>query len=213
VSRTIYDKVFTYELVPNGSQMKVTNANLHEYIHRYAYYQQNSSIVMQCNALLKGFRELIPVPWIRMFNTKELQMLINGETRKIDLFDLQTNLNYAGGYHESQPYIQEFWKIIDEMTIDDQKNFLKFVTSSIRQPLLGFGQLNPKFCIQKVSQFNNIPLGSDHHHNPATFGAVPRLPSAATCMNLLKLPQYESVNILKEKLLYAIRSNSGFELS
>ena len=41
----------------------------------------------------------------------------------------------------------------------------------------------------------------------------PRLPSAATCMNLLKLPKYDSEQMLKEKLLYAIRSNSGFELS
>ena len=43
--------------------------------------------------------------------------------------------------------------------------------------------------------------------------AAARLPSAATCMNLLKLPQYESVQQLKEKLLYAIKSHSGFELS
>jgi len=43
--------------------------------------------------------------------------------------------------------------------------------------------------------------------------SLPRLPSAATCMNLLKLPKYDSEEMLKEKLLYAIRSNSGFELS
>jgi hypothetical protein len=32
-------------------------------------------------------------------------------------------------------------------------------------------------------------------------------------MNLFKLPQYETVQQLKEKLLYAIKSHSGFELS
>ncbi len=41
----------------------------------------------------------------------------------------------------------------------------------------------------------------------------PKLPSAATCMNLLKLPEYPNEHMLKEKLLYAIRSNSGFELT
>ena len=40
-----------------------------------------------------------------------------------------------------------------------------------------------------------------------------RLPTAATCMNLLKLPQYDTVEELREKLLYAISSDSGFELS
>ena len=42
---------------------------------------------------------------------------------------------------------------------------------------------------------------------------APRLPSAATCMNLLKLPQYDTVEQLREKLLYAIKSHCGFELS
>eukprot|EP01040_Poterioochromonas_malhamensis_P001984 gene1984-2120_t len=213
VTRQFYGQVYNQELIPNGSKTKVTNHNVLQYIHRYAHYQQNLSVSNQCKALIRGFRELIPIPWIRMFNTRELQLLINGETRKIDLNDLKLNTNYSSGFHESQPYIQGFWEIIDNMSFDDQKNFLKFVTSCVRQPLLGFKELNPKFCIQKVSQYANIPLGSDHSNNPQTIGIVPRLPSAATCMNLLKLPQYDSIEILKEKLLYAIRSNSGFELS
>ncbi len=213
MTRQNYGQVYNQELIPNGSKTKVTNNNVLQYIHRYAHYQQNLSVSNQCKALIRGFRELIPIPWIRMFNTRELQLLINGETRKIDLNDLKLNTNYSSGFHESQPYIQGFWEIIDNMSLDDQKNFLKFVTSCVRQPLLGFKELNPKFCIQKVSQYANIPLGSDHSNNPQTIGIVPRLPSAATCMNLLKLPQYESIEILKEKLLYAIRSNSGFELS
>jgi ubiquitin-protein ligase E3 B len=40
-----------------------------------------------------------------------------------------------------------------------------------------------------------------------------RLPTSSTCFNLLKLPNYSKKSTLKEKLLYAIKSNSGFELS
>lgn len=40
-----------------------------------------------------------------------------------------------------------------------------------------------------------------------------RLPSASTCFNLLKLPNYSKKSILKEKLKYAIQANCGFELS
>ena len=40
-----------------------------------------------------------------------------------------------------------------------------------------------------------------------------RLPTAATCFNLLKLPNFKSKKVLREKLLLAIRSGSGFELS
>ena len=53
----------------------------------------------------------------------------------------------------------------------------------------------PRFCIQRS--------GDD----PSA------LPTAATCMNLLRLPRYTSPEQLREKLLYAISSCSGFGLS
>ena len=40
-----------------------------------------------------------------------------------------------------------------------------------------------------------------------------RLPTSATCMNLLKLPAYTSSEVLREKLMYAISAGAGFELS
>jgi len=40
-----------------------------------------------------------------------------------------------------------------------------------------------------------------------------RLPTASTCFNLLKLPNYQKKATLKEKLRYAITCNTGFELS
>ena len=40
-----------------------------------------------------------------------------------------------------------------------------------------------------------------------------RLPTAATCMNLLKLPPYDDVETLRERLTYAIEAGAGFELS
>jgi len=40
-----------------------------------------------------------------------------------------------------------------------------------------------------------------------------RLPTASTCMNLLKLPEFQDEDTLRQKLLYAIESGAGFELS
>lgn len=44
-------------------------------------------------------------------------------------------------------------------------------------------------------------------------GSQQRLPTASTCFNLLKLPNYSRKAILKEKLKYALAANAGFELS
>lgn len=136
-------------------------------------------------------------------------MLISGDKRRIDIQDMKRHVVYASGYHESQPYIQAFWDIVENMSAEDQGNLLKFVTSCPRQPLLGFKEMNPRFCIQRVPVYQSVPLGSD----VIPHDEQPRLPTAATCMNLLKLPQYASIATLREKLLYAVQSNSGFELS
>lgn len=42
---------------------------------------------------------------------------------------------------------------------------------------------------------------------------VNRLPTSSTCFNLLKLPNYQKKSTLRDKLRYAITSNTGFELS
>jgi hypothetical protein len=189
--------------------MKVSRANVHAYIHQLAHHKLNVDAAEQCRALRAGFQSLVPLEWIRMFSTRELQLLISGDRRSIDLGDMQSHVAYGGGYHPSQPYIQAFWAIVAEMGPEDQGNLLRFVTSCSRQPLLGFAQLQPNFCIQKVPAYASQYTGLE----PPQAGERPRLPGAATCMNLLKLPMYDSVEMLKERLLYAIRSNSGFELS
>ena len=139
-----------------------------------------------------------------MFNPRELQLLIGGEDRAIDIADMKVHTGYGGGYAESQPYIQAFWDIVASMTPRQQQQFLKFVTSCPRSPLLGFRQLNPQFGILKIPT---------HDRGDDPKKVSDKLPCAATCMNLLKLPQYPNNEMLREKLLYAIESNSGFELS
>jgi ubiquitin-protein ligase E3 C len=101
-----------------------------------------------------------------------------------------------------------FWQVVGLMTPIQQGNFLKFVTSCSRQPLLGFSQLTPPFAIQKVPLYETGDVVSENIVITAT-----RLPTASTCMNLLKLPQYNSFEELQAKLTYAVMSNSGFELT
>ena len=43
--------------------------------------------------------------------------------------------------------------------------------------------------------------------------AQQRLPTSATCVNLLKLPPYQAPGVLRDKLLLAIRNAAGFDLS
>eukprot|EP01041_Mallomonas_annulata_P005732 gene5732-11590_t len=196
-------RVYTTELIPGGSDILVNKDNFTSYMCLLANFKLNLETRQQSRALLDGCRDVVPVHWLRMFGPHELQLLIGGDRRRIDIDDMRVHSRYGGGYHESQPYVQAFWAVVAAMSVEEQGDLLKFVTSCSRQPLLGFRQLNPLFCVQKVPK----------HETGEDTSAPSRLPMAATCMNLLKLPEYETIEELREKLLYAIKSNSGFELS
>lgn len=129
-----------------------------------------------------------------MFDPKELQILISGAPTPIDIDDLMAHVNYSAGYTEEHATVQLFWKIVREFDETKKRQLLKFVTSCSRPPLLGFKDLHPPFCIQCA-------------------GKEDRLPTASTCMNLLKLPEFNDENTLRQKLIYAIESGAGFELS
>ena len=78
---------------------------------------------------------------------------------------------------------------LDRRCFVSEKSFSYSMTENLLQ------ELDPQFAIQNVG------------HEEA------RLPTASTCMNLLKLPNFKDKQTLRTKLLYAIESDAGFELS
>ncbi|AES64909.2 putative aminoacyltransferase, E1 ubiquitin-activating enzyme [Medicago truncatula] len=188
------------ELLPGGKNLRVTNENVITFIHLVANHRLNSQIRQQSSHFLRGFQQLIQKDWIDMFNEHELQLLISGSLDSLDVDDLREHTNYAGTYHSEHDVIEMFWEVLKGFSMENKKKFLKFVTGCSRGPLLGFRYLEPLFCIQRAG-------------GNATEDALDRLPTAATCMNLLKLPPYRSKDQMESKLLYAINSDAGFDLS
>lgn len=188
------------ELVPNGSQLPVTNEKRLLYLSCVARHRLLSQPFRQTKAFLKGLSEIVNPSWLSMFNQSELQTLIGGDSSEIDVEDLRRNTLYGGVYvigddQQEHPTIQLFWKVMKALDDSDRRKVLKYVTSTPRAPLLGFSQLNPRFSIRDASRDET------------------RLPSTSTCVNLLKLPRYSTEAILREKLLYAVNSGAGFDLS
>ncbi|OWF54780.1 ubiquitin-protein ligase E3C-like [Mizuhopecten yessoensis] len=183
------------ELKPGGRQIAVDNHNRIEYIHLMADHKLNKQIRVQCTAFRQGMSDVLNLDWLRMFDHHELQVLISGAITPVNIEDLQHHTNYSGGYTDSHPIIQMFWKVVQQFTNRQKRQLLKFVTSCSRPPLLGFKDLYPAFCVH---------YGGNE---------LDRLPTASTCMNLLRLPEFSDEKTMKTKLLYAVESESGFELS
>ncbi|XP_062335188.1 ubiquitin-protein ligase E3C isoform X1 [Osmerus eperlanus] len=183
------------ELKPGGKDIPVSTANRIAYIHLVADYRLNKQIRPHCMAFRQGLANVVNLEWLRMFDQQEIQVLISGARVPICLDDLKKFTNYSGGYTATHPVIQTFWEVVESFTDEEKRKLLKFVTSCSRPPLLGFKELYPAFCIHNG--------GND----------LERLPTASTCMNLLKLPEFCDQHLMRNKLLYAIESSAGFELS
>lgn len=193
-------RTVTRNLIPNGENVQVTNENRPLYISYVARHRLVVQPYAQTRAFLRGLGMIIDPAWLSMFNQSELQRLVGGDSSEIDVEDLRRHTVYSGVYAvgddgEEHPTVKMFWEVMHGLSDRERRDVLKYVTSTPRAPLLGFGQLSPPFSIRDG--------GTDQD----------RLPSASTCVNLLKLPQYRSAAVLKKKLLYAVTSGAGFDLS
>ena len=114
--------------------------------------------------------------------------------------------------------VRWFWEVLGDLTKEEKKAFLRYVTSCSKPPVGGFSTLDPPLTIRCVQESDSGP--SQGERPLSMFGAllglgddIERLPTASTCFNLLKLPPYKKKTTLASKLKYAINSGAGFELS
>lgn len=187
--------LYKFDLLPPiGESTLVDSSNKLNYIHQVSNFKLNQSLHIQTKFFLEGLFEVINANWLSMFDSFELQMLISGAQNDIKIQDWKENVEY-GGFFDDDITVTYFWEIVTEMTPQERFKLVKFVTSVSRAPLLGFGSLNPKFGIRNSGR------------------SIERLPTASTCVNLLKLPDYQDKELMRSKLLYAINTDARFDLS
>ena len=182
VEEDIFGKHVVNDLLPGGQEQPVTNNNKALYCHLVANFYLATSNGQAIRAFKTGLTQLINPAWLRMFSPREFNELISGGQLDIDVEDLKKHTKYAGGYDEKSPTIKIFWSVFGKLDPEERRAVVKFVTACSSPPILGFGKLNPPFCITKVkcetSVFASLGLGKD----------ADRLPTASTCFNTLKLP-------------------------
>ncbi|KAI0133532.1 HECT-domain-containing protein [Xylariales sp. AK1849] len=193
-------RTVTRPLRKDGENIPVTNKDRPLYISYVAHHRLVAQPYRQTKAFLRGLGSIINPSWLSMFNQSELQRLVGGDSSEIDVEDLRRNTKYSGLYAIGDdglehPTVQMFWQVMHGLKDSERRDVLKYVTSTPRAPLLGFAQLSPSFSIRDG--------GTDEE----------RLPSTSTCVNLLKLPRYSSATTLRNKLIYAVQSGAGFDLS
>ena len=135
-SSKFFDEDKDIELKPNGKDIDVTNENKFEYCQQVLHYRLYKCIKTQIDAFLQGFHDLVPKDLIKIFDYKELELMISG-LPTIDIEDLKENVMYKN-YNQHSAVIQWLWEVLEEFNNSERAEFIQFVTGSSKVPVEGF---------------------------------------------------------------------------
>lgn len=166
----------------------VTNANRVQYVKDYILWLTHKSISEQYEAFARGFYTCLDRTALSIFTPESLKFVIEGHP-EIEIDELERVTTYDDYTRESQTIV-DFWHVVRNMSPDQHRQLLEFVTASDRVPVNGMSSV--VFIVQKNGDEDT------------------RLPSSSTCYGRLLLPQYSSREILEEKLSKAIENCVGF---
>ncbi len=177
------------ELVRNGADGAITPENCREWISLCLQRRLHESR-QQVQAIRDGLASAIPLDALSFFSPSDLESWLCGKP-DFDVEVLKAHTVYDGSLTSKTPHVQFFWNVLNEMTLEQKTQFLKFSWARSRLPSAAqFGATRFKIAEPKPIFLQNPDI---------------YLPSANTCFFTISLPPYSSQEILKQKLLYAIK--------
>ena len=191
------------ELKPGGTSIEVTEANKAEYLQLFAEHRLLGAIRSQVEAFRTGFQVFVTTALLTQLRqcctVAELQLLICG-TPAIDVADWRAHTHYGqGGYTAESPIVGWFWAAVEAMDAEQRGKLLHFCTGSTRAPATGFANLQGY-----GGRLHRFELRRDDR-GPGT------LPTAQTCFNALRLPNYANADELRAKLTLVLAESGGFD--
>ena len=172
------------ELKRGGKDIVVTGENLEEYIE-LAKEKRLSEGTEQYEAIRRGINFIVPSYFLKLLSWRELEFKVCGR-KEIEAEALKAITTYSGG-DASCATAKFFWKMFEELTYDERALYLRFVWGRSRLPLPGEETENKH-------QISFIDSEGDK-----------KLPIAHTCFFEIEVPRYSTQEIMKDKMLYAIK--------
>jgi len=185
----------TIELVTNGRDREVTPVTLPSYICKYSEYRMIKAQKKALDNMKEGLLDVIPSRALDGLTSEDLRLLLNG----VGDINVQTLISYTSFNDESQEspemlvtFKRWLWSVIEKMSPLERQDLVYFWTGSPALPASEEG-------FQPMPSVTIRPADDTH------------LPSANTCISRLYIPLYSRKQILKTKLLLAIKTkNFGF---
>ncbi|XP_047453396.1 probable E3 ubiquitin-protein ligase HERC3 [Mugil cephalus] len=180
------------DLDPENPEKMLTGQNKKEFVDAYVNHAFNTSVDAVFQDFKQGFFQVCDWDIVKLFRPKELRELMVGKDLN-DWEKLKQSTTYEGEYHVSHPTIQMFWEVFDDLSEDQKRALLWFVTGFERLPIVGGDKIKMKVGVKNVNDCDN-----DQYY-----------PETHTCFSLLELPLYSTKEIMKTKLIEALNNNLG----
>ena len=174
----------TVELVPGGSGIPLTFENRCEYCNLLEKYRIHEFDI-QAEAIRRGLSTIVPMRLLSLFTWDQLELMVCGIST-VDIALLRSVTEYSS-CSPNDTHVMYFWQVLEEFSNEERAAFLKFTWGRSRLPLnaAAFAQ---RF---KLQSFGKSPPDS-------------YLPVSHTCFFSLELPRYSTIDVMREKLRYAI---------
>lgn len=131
---------------------------------------------------LKGVNYVVQSTALRYLSYKNAEVRAMGEPI-VDMHILRKYTENDSGHPST--LIDQFWEVLTEMDEEDKRNYLKFVNSR--------------------SKLTTNPGEGRRHKISYGHGGDARLPLSHTCFFQIDLPKYSTKEIMRERILTAIR--------
>ncbi|GKC99435.1 E3 ubiquitin protein ligase UPL5-like protein [Tanacetum coccineum] len=174
------------ELCPEGNNISVNSINRNEYIDLIIEHQFVTSIAEQLSKFSQGFLDIAENEenmklFFKSLELEDLDGMLYGSESEISVDDWKAHTEY-NGYKETDREIHWFWKIVEEMSVEQRKVLLFFWTSVKHPPVEGFRGLASRLSIIKSNE------------------TCDRLPSSHTCFYQICIPAYPSKTVMQHRL-------------
>eukprot|EP01084_Bolivina_argentea_P086197 155804_1 len=187
------------DLIPNGKNINLTYKNRSNYLKLIMYYKIHE-FDTQIAAIRNGLSSIIPLHLLPIYTYEELEYKICGNSDfTIEL--LKSITVYEGHLTPTSYHVIMFWNMMNSFNIQEKEMFLRFTWAKTRMP-------------NKKSQFS----GNTFKLQPFTMSSSVQqktvdllLPKSHTCFFSLQLPSYSSLEIMKERFLYAFNNAASMD--
>ena len=152
-------------------------------------------------AVLCGIASTLPIHILNIFSPEGLEFKICGSPH-IDIGFLKQHTKYSVGLLESDKHMQFFWQVLKSFSQEELRRFIKFACNLERIP-------SECPCSQGGEEIRHTPPFPMIIAAPDAKGNSnldERFIRAETCIFQIKLPQYSTLEVMRDHLLYAINA-------